>query len=419
MPTVKDNTEEQGMHGVAVALLAEDRDRLAVLQHRVDGTTVARTVFSHAGFPVTTTDPILRQIQDLRAEVVIIDIEPTRSQRAITTIELLRNSTNDLAIFGVGEMQHPPSIVAAMRAGACEYLERGADSVPLQEALARFVSSRARSVNAGDRARVLTFMNAKGGSGSTTLAVNTALALQQEHGATLLVDFATLGHAALHLNVRPVFGLVDALQNLHRMDAALLKGFITVCRRDLHLLAGMNQIASLSPTTSELARLFDLLVSHYQFVVVDCSSRMDEISHIVADLAHEVLLVTQTDVAALWSTNRVRAWLDERGTETKIRVLLNRYKKIAGFGEEDMQKATNCKVAWKVPNSYYPVASAIDRGEPLILHDSDLSRSIRGLAAMLAKSDETITAGPQPREAAESRGKAAARLFSLPIRAGQ
>jgi pilus assembly protein CpaE len=418
MPTVKDNIEEQGMHGVAVAVLAEDRDRLAILQHRVESTTVARTVFSHPGFPVNITDPTLRQIQDLRAEVVIIDIDPNRSQRAIATIELLRNSTNDLAVFALGDMLHPATIVAAMRAGACEYLDRAAESGPLQEALSRFLSDRARSVSGSGRARVLAFMNAKGGSGATTLAVNTALALQQEHGTTLLVDFATLGHAALHLNVRPVFGLTDALQNLHRMDAALLKGFITVCRRDLHLLAGMNQVTALSPTTSELARLFDLLVSHYQYVVVDCSSRMDEISHILAGLAHEVLLVTQTDVAALWSTNRMRAWLDETGTETKIRAVLNRYKKIAGFDEGDVQKATNCRVAWKVPNSYHPVASAIDRGEPLILHDSDLSRSIRGLAAMLAKGEEVMPAG-RAREGAESRAKAAARLFISPLRAGQ
>ncbi len=407
------------MHGVAVALLAEDRERLAVLQQRAEGSTAARTVFSHGGFPSSGTDSILRQIQDLRAEVVIVDIDPHLSQRAINTIELLKNSTNDLAIFALGDMDHPPTIVATMRAGACEYLDRRADATSLQEALGRYISSRARSLNLAGRARVLSFMNAKGGSGATTLAVNTALALQQEHGATLLVDFATLGHAALHLNVRPVFGLSDALQNLHRMDAALLKGFITVCRRDLHLLAGMSQIANLAPTTSELARLFDLLVSHYQYVVVDCSSRMDQISHMLADLSHEVLLVTQTDVAALWSTNRMRAWLDETGGEGKIRAVLNRYKKIAGFGEEDVQKATNCKVAWKVPNSYHPVASAIDRGEPLVLHDSDLSRSIRGLAAMLANPENILPTAARAPEGSESRNKAAARLFVSPLRAGQ
>jgi Flp pilus assembly CpaE family ATPase len=181
----------------------------------------------------------------------------------------------------------------------------------------------------------------------------------------------------------------------------------------------MSQVANLTPTTSELARLFDLLVTHYQYVVVDCSSRMDEISHIIADLSHEIMLVAQTDVAALWSANRVRAWLDESRSETKVRAVLNRYKKIAGFGDEDVQKATTCKVAWKVPNSYHPVASAIDRGEPLVLHDSELSRSIRGLAAMLAQTEDAITSGPRTKRNVEARDKAVARLFISPLRAGQ
>jgi Flp pilus assembly CpaE family ATPase len=139
-------------------------------------------VFSHGGFPTGPTDPILRQLQDLRAEVVLIDIDPLRAQRAVTAIELLKSNTNDLGIFALGEMDNPATIVAAMRAGACEYLERAGDPVSLQEALSRFASSRTHNINSAGRARVLTFMNAKGGAGATTLAVNTALALQQEHG---------------------------------------------------------------------------------------------------------------------------------------------------------------------------------------------------------------------------------------------
>ena len=56
---------------------------------------MGRTVFSHAGFPVGSTDSILRQIQDLRTEVVVVDIDAERLQRAVSTIELLKATTND------------------------------------------------------------------------------------------------------------------------------------------------------------------------------------------------------------------------------------------------------------------------------------------------------------------------------------
>ena len=116
------------MQGVAVTLLSEDRERLSVLQHRLEGTGMGRNVFSHVGFPSSATDPVLRQMQDVRTEVVIVDIDASNAQRAISTIELIQANTSEIAIFAVGEMNHPPTIVAAMRAGAGEFLDRNATS---------------------------------------------------------------------------------------------------------------------------------------------------------------------------------------------------------------------------------------------------------------------------------------------------
>ncbi len=404
------------MHGIAVALLSEDRDRLVLLQHRLEGTTLGHAVFSHAGFPLSPTDPVLRQVQDLRAEIVLVDVDPLRPQRSVSVIELLKATTNDIAVFAVGEMNHPPTIVSIMRAGACEYLERTGDAISLQDALARFSASRTRMRTGADRARVFSFLNAKGGSGATTVAVNTALALQKHQGAAILVDFAPLGHAALHLNVRPTFGLADALQNLHRLDPALLNGFVTSCKGDLHLLAGLGQISSTSFTTTELARLFDLLASQYRYVVVDCSSRNDEITRVLCDLAHQVLVVAQTDVVALWSANRIQSWLQESSTPDKIGLVINRFKKIPGFTDEDIRRSTNCRVAWKIVNHYHQIAAAIERGDPIFFQDTEVSRSFRAFAAALA---EAAAPGIPAEQPADSRTKLAGRLLISPLRAGQ
>ena len=66
-------------------------------------------------------------------------------QRAIHTIELIRATTQQIAIFANGEMTHPANIVASMRAGAGEYLDNSAGPDPLLEALTRFSSSRTRN----------------------------------------------------------------------------------------------------------------------------------------------------------------------------------------------------------------------------------------------------------------------------------
>jgi pilus assembly protein CpaE len=373
------------MHGIAVALLTEDREQLSALQSRLEATRLGRAVFSHVGFPTGPTDSILREIQDSRAEVVIVDISPRDAQRAIRAIELIKATTLQIGIFANGEMTQPASIVASMRAGAGEYIDQSAGSDALLEALTRYSSSRSRSFGAAGRARVFTFLSAKGGAGCTTAAVNTALALQQSHGDVVLLDFAPIGHAALHLNLKPQFGVLDALQNLHRMDVSLLDGLMTTTKEGLHLLAGPQQPYPTEPTPGELARLFDLVVNHYRFVVVDASSRLDQTTRLLSDLSNAVLVVAQTDVVSLWSAGRIHAFLEEGTGRDRLRVVLNRYKKIPGFTDEDVQQVTNCKVLWKVPNAYQVISPSIDNGTPIVLQEGpEISRSYRALAATLA-----------------------------------
>ncbi len=393
MQTQKDFSENQAMHGIAVALLSEDREQSAILQNRLESTHIARVVFSNVGFPLSATDPVVRQMQAQRAEVVLVDVNSEDPQRAIRTIELIRATTSDIAIFAIGDMRNPMAIVGSMRAGAGEFIDRNTGTEGLLEAFSRFSAARSKSRSTG-KARVFTVINAKGGSGATTLAVNTAVALQQ-HGQTILVDFSPIGHAALHLNARPTFSVMDALQNLHRMDASLLEGLMTSTKDGLHLLAGPQQPYTTAPAAAELARLFDLLVSHYRYVVVDCSGRMDQTTRLLSDLSNVVLMVAQTDVVSLWSASRIRSFLEEGNGRKHLRLVMNRYKKIPGFSEEDVERATNVKILWKIPNNYQLIAPAIDKGTPIAAtHDSqEVSRAFRSLAELLAQAPAAAEEG--------------------------
>lgn len=411
------------MHGIAVTLLTEDKERLAVLQQRLETTQIGRNVFGHVGFPASPTDPILRQIQDVRAEVVLIDIDPQNVQHAIHAIELIRNNTAEIAVFAIGSMNNPETIVSAMRAGAREYLERSASAESIMDAFTRFSASRGRARTTTGRARVFAVTNAKGGSGATTVAVNTAIALQESHAGVLLVDFAHLGHTALHLNVRPTFGLVDALQNLHRMDTSLLQGLMTSCKNGLQLLAGPQQPQGLAPAVAELARLFDLIVAQFRYVVVDCSNRVDDTARVLCDLSNAVLLVAQADVVSLWSAGRMRTFLDEGTGRDRVRLVLNRYKKIPGFSDEDVEAATNCKILWKIPNNHQAIAPAIDKGAPVAFHETvDVARSFRGLATLLAEASATSEGSLdllyQP-DKSDAKKKGAGSFLMSPARAGQ
>jgi pilus assembly protein CpaE len=348
-------------------------------------------VHTCASFPVAASDPITRRVQAASPDVLLIDIPSDNSASAMRAVELLHQELPDSAVFAIGNLNQPQLIVSAMRAGAREFIERPTTTTDLLEAFVRLTTAQRRVQKEGPRSKVFSVVNAKGGSGATTVAVNLALALQSAHGNTALIDLAPLGHTALHLNLKPLFTLADATRNLHRMDSSLLESFMTRHSGGLQLLAGTNAPAAIEPSTAEFVRLFDMLVTHYRYVVVDNSSRLDAASRLVGNLSECVLLVACTDVASLWSAARVQQYLGETGNRERLRLILNRFRKVPGFSEADAENAAGVKLLWRVPNQYFAISSAIDRGSPVMEQShTEIARCFSGLANELTRNDVDV-----------------------------
>src|SRR5580692_3561340 len=376
------------MAELSVVIVAVDNEQRTVLQVLVDGTSVARTAHTCASFPAAVSDPVVRRVRAATPDVILVDIPGDNPAVALRAIELLHQEMPDGAVFAIGTLNQPQVIVNAMRAGAREFIERPTTTTDLLEAFVRLTSAQRKNRQEGLRGKVFSVVNAKGGNGATTVAVNLALALQSAHGQTALVDLAPLGHAALHLNVKPLFSVADATRNLHRMDASLLESFMVRHNGGLQLLAGTSTPATLDPSTAEFVRLFDMMVSHYRYVVVDVSTRFDACSRLVANLSECVLLVACTDVASLWSAARVQQYLGESGGRERVSLVLNRFRKIPGFSESDAEAAAGVKLLWRVPNQYFAVSTAIDRGVPLMEQShTEIARCFAGLAQELTRND--------------------------------
>ena len=379
------------MPELTVVIVATDNEQRAVLQVLVDGTSVARTAHTCASFPVAASDPVTRRVRAANPDVTLVDIPADNPTLALRAIELLRQEMNEAAIFAVGNLNQPQVIVNAMRAGAREFIERPTTTTDLLEAFVRLTTAQRRGRQEGVRGKIFSVINAKGGNGATTVAVNLALALQSAHSQTALVDVAPLGHAALHLNLKPVFTAADATRNLYRMDASLLESFMTRHGSGLQLLAGTNVPATVDPSTADFVRLFDMLVTHFRYVVVDASSRFDAASRLIASLSETVLLVACSDVASLWSAARVQQYLAETGSRDRVRLVLNRFRKVPGFSEADAEAAVGAKLLWRIPNQYFAISGAIDRGTPVMdQRTSEIARCFSGLAQELTRNDVDV-----------------------------
>jgi pilus assembly protein CpaE len=379
------------MAELSVVIIAGDNEQRTVLQVLVDGTSVARTAHAAASYPSVATDPVLHRIQGMTPDVTLVDIPADNPALALETIELLQQEVPGTAVFAVGTMSQPQLIVSAMRAGAREFIERPTTTTDLLEAFVRLSTSQRKVKREGARGKVFTVVNAKGGSGATTVAVNLALALHTAHSNVALVDVAPLGHAALHLDLKPPFNVGDAIRNLHRMDSSLLESFMVRHSGGLQVLAGAAIPAASDPSTAEFAKLFDMLASNFRYVVVDVSSRVDGTTKLIANLSEVVLLVAHADVASLWSAARVVHFLGDSGNKDRVKLVLNRFRKIPGFQESDAEAASGASLLWKIPNQYFAVSSAIDRGIPVMQQNhTEIARSFSGLATQLTQNDDDV-----------------------------
>jgi pilus assembly protein CpaE len=338
--------------------------------------------------PSAANDPVIRKTRLFAPDVVLVDIAADGAASAQRAIELLHQELPDAAVFAVGPLTQPQLIVSAMRAGVREFIERPTTATDLLDAFVRLTATRRKPGRESSRGKVFTIVNAKGGNGATTVAVNLALALQSIHHSTALVDMAPLGHCALHLNLRPAFTVSDAITNLHRLDSSLLDSFMARHDRGLQVLAGPVTPTVIEPSASDIARLLDTIVGLFHYIVVDVSSRLDSATRLVSNLSEKILLVAHADVASLWSAGRVAQYLGESGSRDRFALVLNRYRKVAGFDEAQTEAAIGAPVLWRIPNQYFAVSTAIDRGVPLVQQGStEFGRSISGLAEHLTKDD--------------------------------
>lgn len=332
---------------------------------------------------------LLPQLQAQSPEAILVALPEggaSAREAAYELIVWLRAQAPQAAVMAVGPMDVPGAIVAAMRAGASEYLERPLKPEALDEAVARAAGARQALARQGARGKLMVVLGARGGCGATTVAVNLSLAMQarrrQDDAPVLLLDAAPLGHAALHLNVKPQFTLADLLTHKARLDSAVLDSLLCRHGSGLQVLAG--PAAPLPPAaTSDHAAWLELLTTKHPLVVADLSARLDGMTQALLERADRLLFITQTDMVSLWSAAKVRQYLDA-AARMSFEMVLNRYSSTPPTDLEAVASITQAQVLWKLPNAHAEVTESIERGRPAVENGkTELARSYFQLAALL------------------------------------
>jgi pilus assembly protein CpaE len=328
-------------------------------------------------------------------DVVIIDLD-SDPEYALELIENI-SSSGATTVIVYSEKTDPDVLVRCMRAGAREFLTVPFDSNLVAEALVRAAARRPVNKAAKKAAgRLLTFIGAKGGSGTTTVACNFAVALAQDpNQKTLLIDLdLPLGDAALNLGIGAEYSTINALQATNRLDASFLSQLLVKHSSGLSVLAAPGKFIPYEQNDEALDRLLEVSRQDFDNVVVDWGSRVDFTGTAVLRESTAIYLVTQAGIPELRNSNRLISQFFT-GTGPKLEVVINRYepRSLGGVGEEHITKALTRPAQWKIPNDYPAVRKMQINATPLVLEDSAISRLIKQMARAASGQPE-----PQPKK---------------------
>jgi len=256
---------------------------------------------------------------------------------------------------------------AGARAGVTDYVALPASEAELAAALSALESSASESRRDG---RVLAFIAAQGGAGSTTLALNTALVLagSRAAGGVVLCDAnLQFGNAAAHLGLAPDRDLIDLLRDL---DAAttLTPYLLHHTETGLDLLASPGDAADAEAVAPEdLSRALVALRRRFETLIVDLPAAVDLRTLAALDLADRIYVVTEAIAPTVVSTQRLLALLDELGLADRVRVVVNRYSSFEGNLSEGVVAQRLGRPVDRVVPYDRAVVVAANRGAPLVL----------------------------------------------------
>jgi len=325
-------------------------------------------------------------VRKIKPDVVFLNLYPAADDLLELAEKITRNAPHT-TLFMTSSENDSDIIIKAMRSGAKEFLRQPYEKDEFREAFRKFRMSDHGAADGVSHGRIVSIFGMKGGVGATTIAINLAVNLAKHtKKKVVLVDLnLQLGNAALFLNIKPKYSIVDIAGGIEEIDPVTVKGILPRHESGIYLLSGPQR-----PEQSELVRenhldrILMVLRSMFDFIVIDTTNVLGELALRALDESEMILAVLTDDLAAIYNARQCLDIFDRMGYgEDKVRLVMNRGFSNRGITSQDVEKSISYPIFWKIPNEKYPtVLSSLNQGIPISLFKphSKLSGSFRDLA---------------------------------------
>ena len=235
---------------------------------------------------------------------------------------------------------------------------------------------------------IVAFFSPKGGVGTTTLAVNTAVLLaggagtkarasaQPTNGVlpssrVLLIDLdLQFGQVATHLNLMPRYDVAGlASDDPSLADPELARTYLTTHSSGLNVLAApARPEADFRVTLEHLQRIIEIMQPSFDHILVDLGSRLDPRSLWLLEQANAHVFVLFPEIAALRAMSLLMAFLAET-TPLRARSLMviNHVFPKELLKSRDVENLLRAKPAAEVPYTEVEMIRSVNEGVPLVM----------------------------------------------------
>jgi pilus assembly protein CpaE len=243
----------------------------------------------------------------------------------------------------------------------------------------------------GTEGGVIVVFGPKGGIGTTTLAVNLAVALQQrpEGRRTILVDTSLqFGDVGVFLNLPPNRNITDLCATIEDLDPDSI---------DTSAIAHTSGIkALLAPPRPEMAdlvnpeylkRILEELRRQYDYIVVDTPTIINDTVLTALDLADRIVLVATPDIPAIKNARLFFEITDALSySPNKIMLVINKVDRRSGITAQMIEDNIKHQVVGQVPLDEILVLTSINRGVPFMVDQraKPIGQAVQQLADRIA-----------------------------------
>jgi pilus assembly protein CpaE len=270
---------------------------------------------------------------------------------------------------------HPAELMARMRSLLARYKPEEQFTPPSTRGAASVIPAAPAAQRRREPARVILFYGAKGGVGTTTIAINTAIALCKELNRRVCLIDANLqfGDHRVFLDLGLDRMSVVDLATAPSVDVELIRQTLVRHESGIEVL-----LAPPSPETAELVThdhlpsFISLMANEFDYIVVDMDKRLDEVNLRIMDAADTVFVVMTADLPSLKNVRLVLETIGHLGySDQKVKLVLNRSNAFTGLNVKNAESALKRRIDYQIVNDYRAAIGALNSGAPFMYTKSD------------------------------------------------